>query len=98
MAVFVDFFHYLLLLVFFTGRKFCKLFFTLKGVRFVTFCYFFIACNFHKLFFTVEKGQGLYCIHCARGERVQVDFFLSFFFLLLRGKGVKVNVFFSLDI
>ncbi len=34
------------------------------------------------------------CIHCARGELgwVQVDFFL--FFLLLRGRGVEVNVFF----
>ncbi len=30
-------------------------------------------------------------------ERVQLDFFSSFF-LLLRGRGVQVNVFFSLDI
>jgi hypothetical protein len=37
---------------------FISYFLLLKGVRFVTFCYFFTACNFHKLPFTVEKGQG----------------------------------------
>jgi hypothetical protein len=42
-AIFVDFFHfYLLLLTFFTARNFYKLFFTTEtGVRFVTFYYFF---------------------------------------------------------
>jgi hypothetical protein len=61
----------------------------LKGVRFVTFCYFFTACNFDKLFFTVEKGQGLYSIHCATGEleRVQLDFFSSFFTVEGEGGG-----------
>jgi hypothetical protein len=75
-AVFVDFFHILLLFVtFFTARNFYKLFFTAEtGVRFVTFFTFFTVCNFHKLLFTVEKGQGLYFIHCARGERVHLDF------------------------
>ncbi len=54
-AVFVDFFHFLLLYVtFFTARNFYKLLFIAEtGVRFVTF---FIVCNFHKLLFTVEKG------------------------------------------
>jgi hypothetical protein len=64
-----------------------------KGVRFVTFCYFFTGCNFDKLLFTVEKGQGLYCVcDCARGEleRVQVDFFPSFF-LLLKGRSVTMD-------
>jgi len=57
LAVFVDFFHFLLLLVtFFTSRKFCKLLLLVKGVNFVTFCYFFIGCNFDKLLFTVKKG------------------------------------------
>ncbi len=53
LAVFVDFFHFLLLLVtFFTGRKFCKLLFTrFRG----KVCYFFTSCNFHKLLFIVEK-------------------------------------------
>jgi len=41
----------------------------------------------------VEKGQGLYCIDCATGERVHLDFFLIFY-LLLRGRGVEVNVIF----
>jgi hypothetical protein len=47
------------------------------------FVTFFTACNFDNLFFTVEKGQGLYCVcDCVRGklERVQVDFFPSVFF------------------
>ncbi len=85
-AVFVDFFHFLLLYVtFFTTRNFYKLLFIAETrVRFVTF---YIVCNFHKLLFTVEKGQGLYFIHCARGEKVHLDFFPSFF-LLLRGRGV----------
>ncbi len=53
------------------------------------FVTFFISCNFDKLLFTVEKGQGLYCVcDCARGEleRVQVDFFPSFFFTV-EGEG-----------
>jgi hypothetical protein len=60
------------------------------------FVIFFTACNFDKLLLTIEKGQGLYSIHCATGEleRVQLDFFS--FFLLLRGRGVEVNVLFSL--
>ncbi len=39
MVVFVDFFHYLLLLVFFTGCKFCKLFFTAERGK---VCYFLL--------------------------------------------------------
>ncbi len=48
---------------------------------FVTFCYFFIACNFHKLLFTVEKGQGYYfiiSIHCLGGASVPWFSFLFF--------------------
>ncbi len=88
MAVFVDLFHFLLLFLLFV--TFVTYFLLFKGVRFVTF---FTNCNFHKLLFTIEKGHGLYSIHCAMGERVHLDFF-SFFFLLLRGRGVEVNVFF----
>ncbi len=43
MAVFVDFFHYLLLLVtFFTGRKFCKLLFTGERGKVCYFLLFFL--------------------------------------------------------
>jgi hypothetical protein len=73
----------LLLLIFFTFCyfllpflllvTFINYFLLVKGVRFVTFCYFFTACNFDKLFFTIEKGQGLYSIHCATGERVPCE-------------------------
>jgi hypothetical protein len=49
---------------------------------------FFTVCNFFKLFFTVEKGQGLYCIHCARGERMPLDFFPFFFFSVEGGFGM----------
>jgi hypothetical protein len=95
LTVFFDFFHFLLLFILFV--TFVTYFLLLKEVRFVTFCYFFIACNFDKSLFTIEKGQGLYFIHCATREleKVQLDFFFFFFFLLLRGKGVEVNVLFS---
>jgi hypothetical protein len=65
-----------------------------------TFCYFFTTCNFHKLLFTVEKGQSLYCIHCARGEleRVHLDFFSFFFFYYWGGGGWRLMFFFPLDI
>jgi hypothetical protein len=59
-VVFVDFFHFLLLLLtFLLVVNFVSYFLLVKGVRFPTFCYFFTACNFDKLLFTVEKGQGL---------------------------------------
>jgi len=56
-------------------------------VRFVTFCYFLTACSFDKLLFTVEKGQGLYCIHCARGKGCRLIFFLLFFSVEGEGGG-----------
>ncbi len=83
LAVFVDLFHFLLLLVtFFTGCKFCKLLFIVERGK----------VRYFLLLFTIEKGQDLYCIHCATGERCSLIVF--FFFLLLSGKGVEVNVFF----
>jgi hypothetical protein len=85
------------LLIFLLFISFVTYFLLLKGVRFVTFCYFFTVCNFHKLLFIVEKGQGLYSIHCVTGENVHFDFF-PYFFLLLRGRGVEVNVFFFLHL
>jgi hypothetical protein len=70
--VFVDLFHFWLLLVtFFTVRKFYKLLFIAEtGVKFVTF---FTVCNFLKLLFTVEKGQRncfISYIHCSGGRGV----------------------------
>ncbi len=58
------------------------------------FLTFFTACNFQQLLFIVEKGQGLYSIHCVTREleRVNLDFF-SFLFTV-EGRGVEVNVFF----
>ncbi len=91
LLTFFTFCYFLLLFV--IDRNFYKLLFTAKtAVKFVIFCYFFTVRNFFKLLFTIEKGQGLYCIHCARGERVPLDFFP--FFFLLKGRGVEVNVFF----
>jgi hypothetical protein len=60
-ALFVDLFHFLLLLVtFFTTCNFCKLLFNVERgkVRYFLLL-FFTASNFDKLLFTVEKGQGL---------------------------------------
>ncbi len=84
----------LLFVTFFADRKFYKLLFTgERGKICYFFLLFFTGCNFDKLLFTVEKGQGLYCVcDCAKGEleRVQVDFFPSFF-LLLRGRSVTMD-------
>ncbi len=70
----------------------------MKGVSFVTFCYFFTGCNFDKLLFTVKKGQGSGSIHCARGEleRVQVDFFFIRF--TVEGEGGGSFFFFFLPV
>jgi hypothetical protein len=66
---------------FFTVPNFYKLLFTVEtGVKFVTFWYFF-------LLFVTYKGQGLYCIHCARGQRVRLDFFPFFFSVEGEGGG-----------
>jgi hypothetical protein len=68
-ALFVDFFHLQLLLVtFFTAHKFCNYYLLLRGVMFVIFLLLFLLfISFKKLLFTVEKGQGLYWVDCARG-------------------------------
>jgi hypothetical protein len=39
-----------------------------------------------KLLFTVEKGQVLYCIDYATGERVHLDLNF-FFFFTVEGEG-----------
>jgi hypothetical protein len=44
------------LLLFLLLITFVSYFLLLKGVRFVTFCYFFTACNFQQLFFTGPGG------------------------------------------
>jgi len=83
-AVFVDFFHFLLL--FLLVVTFVSYFLLLKGVRFVIFCYFFTVCNFQQLLFTRPRGPGfIFYSLWDRGERVHLDFFPSFF-LLLRGR------------
>jgi len=96
-AVFVDLFHFLLLFVtFFIVCNFYKLLFIAKTwVKFVTFCYFFLLfVTFINYFLLLKRARVKGSIHCARGEFgwVQVDFFL--FFLLLKGRGLEVNVFF----
>jgi len=88
----------LLLVTFFTGRKFCKLLFTTERGKVCYFLLLFLLLiTLINDFLLCQEGHGLYCIHCATGERVHLDFSPSFF-LLLRGRGVEVNVFFSLDI
>jgi len=87
-AVFVDFFHFLLLLVtFFTGRKFRKLLFiTERGKVCYFLLLFLLLVTLINYFLLCQEGQGLYCIHYATGERVHLDFFPSFFFIV-EGEG-----------
>ncbi len=56
---------------------------------------FLLLVTFINYFLLLRRARVKGSIHCATGEleRVQVDFCL--FFLLLRGRGVEVNVFFS---
>jgi len=49
-VVFVDFSYFLLF--FLLVVSFVNYFLLLKGVRFITICYFFTAGNYDKLFFT----------------------------------------------
>ncbi len=85
----------LLLVTFFTGRKFCKLLFTGKRGKFCYFLLFFTGCNFDKLLFTVEKGQGerFYSL-CEGGNLKGCKLIFFLFILLLRGRGWKLMFFF----
>ncbi len=76
LAVFVDFFHFLLL--FLLVVSFDSYFLLVKGVRFVTF---FTTCNFHVLLFTGPGGPGFvgYSL-CDGGLGCTLIFFPFFFF------------------
>jgi hypothetical protein len=90
-AVFVDFFHFLLL--FLPGVSFVNYFLLLKGVRFVTFCYFFLLLVTLINYFLLLRRARVYIVFIVRrGKGCSLILFL--FFLLLSGKGVEVNVFF----
>jgi len=66
LAVFVDLFHFLLLFLLFV--TFVSYFLLLKGVRFVTFCYFLLLLvTLINYFLLGQEGQGLYFIHCGTG-------------------------------
>ncbi len=72
----------LLLVTFFTGRKFCKLLFTGERGKVCYFLLLFVtACNFDKLLFTEPREPGFifYSLWDGGGERVHLDFFSSFF-------------------
>ncbi len=62
MAVFVNFFHFLLLFLILV--TFVSYFLLLKGVRFVTFL---LLVTFINYFLLGQEGQGLYSIHCGTG-------------------------------
>jgi hypothetical protein len=73
----------LFLLTFFTFVTFLLLvicisyFLLLKGVRFVTFL---LLVTFINYFLLLRRARVKGFIHCATGERVQLDFFPSFFY------------------
>ncbi len=77
MAVFVDFFHFLLFFVtFFTAHKFCKLLFTAERGKVCYFLLLFLLLvTLINYFLLLGRARVKGSIHCARGERVQVDFF-----------------------
>jgi hypothetical protein len=67
LAVFVDFFHFLLFLIIcFTGRKFWKLLFTTERGKVCYFLLLFILLvTLINYFLLCQEGQGLNCIPCA---------------------------------
>ncbi len=78
----------LLFVTFFTAHNFYKLLFTAETeIKFVTFFkLFLLLVTFINYFLLGQEGQGLYFIHCARGERgAHLDFFPSFFFTFKGG-------------
>jgi len=83
------------LLLFLLLVTFISYFLLLKGVRFVTFCYFFTACNFHKLLFIGPGGREfIFSSLWDEGKGCTLIFFLHFFDCLGGGKGLEVDVFF----
>ncbi len=65
-AVFVDLFHFLLLLVtFFTGRKFWKLLFTVERGKVCYFLYLFLLLVTMINYFLL--GQGNYWVSLCKG-------------------------------
>ncbi len=84
MLTFFTFYYFLLLFLLLV--TFVCYFFLLKGVKFVTFVIFLLPVTFINYFFTGPGFcQGLYFIHCARGERVHLEFFP--FFFTVKGEG-----------
>jgi len=83
------------LLLFLLVVSFVSYFLLVKGVSFVTFCYFFTGCNFDKLLFTVKKGQGegFYSL-CEGGTWKGAGWFFFYLFYCWRGGGWKL-IFFS---
>ncbi len=77
MTVLVDFCYFLLFFLLLVS--FVSYFLLPKGVRFVTFCYFLLLVTLIIYFLLLRRARVKGSIHCARGERVQVDFFPSFF-------------------
>jgi hypothetical protein len=73
LAIFVDLFHFLLLLVtFFTGRKFCKLLFTGERGKVCYFLLLFllvVTLNNYFLLGQEGQGEGLYSL-CKGGTWV----------------------------
>ncbi len=82
MAVFVDFWYFLLL--FLLVVSFVSYFLLLKGLSFVTFCYFFIGCNFDKLLFTGPGGPGWRVLFIVRRGNLEGCRLIFFLFVLLK--------------
>ncbi len=95
-ALFVDLFHFLLLLViFFTARKFCKLFFTAERGKVCYFLLLFLLLvTFINYFLLLRRARVYILFIVRRGKGCTLNFFLLFF--TVEGEGGGVNVFFPL--
>jgi hypothetical protein len=69
-ALFVDFFHFLLLLVFFTTRNFYKLFFTVERGKVRYFLLLFLLFVTLINYFLLLRRARVYIVFIVRGGKV----------------------------
>ncbi len=78
----------LLFVTFFTARKFYKLLFTAEtGVKFVTFCYFFLLFVTFLNYFLLLRRARVYIVFIVRGGKGCTLIFYLFIYFSIEGEG-----------
>jgi hypothetical protein len=86
-AIFIDFFHFLLLFViFFTTRNVCKLLFTVERGKVCYFLLFFLLFITFINYFLLLRRARVYIVFIVRGGKGCTLIFFLFFFTV-EGEG-----------